>query len=96
MSQFFNPLDSPLKRIGLVILLVGIVLSLTAIYQISDDNYRFWRGFDDWLDAILLKRYEYRQYPLAAWGAYLTLAGLLCSYLYDFTLGRLIAWVRNG
>lgn len=49
-----------------------------------------------WAGAVTMDRSDYRNFPLAAWGTYLSVSGFLFSYGYDLTLGKLAAWVRHG
>ena len=92
-------LDKPIKRVGLIVLVLGILLTLIGIFQIGDDQIHY-RWFEKTLgvfgEALLFDHYTYRRYPLACVGPYVLLFGLLCSFLYDRTLGHLFAWIRHG
>jgi len=87
-------LDSPIKRAGLVVLALGACMLVGGVLVIGADSSshvldRLWK-------AALRDRYFYHQYWVAAWGVYLTIAGLLFSLLYDATLGRVVRWIRLG
>lgn len=92
-------LDRPIKRVGFVVLAIGVVVTLIGFIQIGSDlgNYRWFEKFLSGIsDALFFERYTYRRYPLACLGPYIFVAGLLCSFLYDRTVGRFLAWIRNG
>lgn len=87
-------LNSPIKRVGGVILFIGIGLLIMGLIQImTTQEYRILKSY--W-NAFTLDRFYYRQYWLAAWGTYLTVFGLSLSYFYDQGIGRLISWIRTG
>lgn len=98
-SKISASLDRPVKRIGFVILAVGVVVSLIGFIQIGSDLYKYrWveKFIEGVFESLCFNRYNFRFYPMASIGPYMALAGLLLSYLYDRGIGRLLAWVRNG
>ena len=98
-SKINASLDRPIKRIGFVILAIGVVVSLIGFIQIGSDLYRYrWleKFIEGVVESICFNRYNFQFYTMAAIGPYMALAGLLFSYLYDRGIGRLLSWVRNG
>lgn len=99
LSKITAPLDRPIKRIGFVILIAGIFVSLIGFIQIGADlhKYRWLEKFIEGVfESLCFNRYNYHFYPLASIGPYIALAGLMLSFLYDRGFGRFLAWVRNG
>lgn len=99
IGKLTSSLNHPVKRIGFVVLIIGILLVLIGAMQIGSDlnSYRWFERFlGIWWQALSFDRYTYRRYPLACIGPYVLLAGLLSSYLYDRSLGRVLAWIRHG
>lgn len=99
LKKVVAPLNQPLKRAGFVVLIIGTFLTLIGWIQIGSDLYSY-RWFEKFIgkfgDALIFDRYTYRRYPLASIGPYVMLAGLLLSYLYDRTIGRILTWIRHG
>lgn len=99
LKRLATTLDNPIKRVGFVVLAVGAVITLIGFFQIGADQSSY-RWFEKFLNgiakALAFERYTYRRYPLACIGPYVLLAGLLGSFLYDRTVGRLLAWIRHG
>lgn len=91
-----KPLNTPIKRAGLVIMIVGLALTAITFWRITGDNYYLKGAFGDWLGAIQFKQRAFRFYWPAALGFYLAVAGLLLSYLYETTTGRLLRWIQRG
>lgn len=91
-----KPLNTPVKRAGLVIMVAGLILTAITFWRITGDNYYLKDAVSDWLDAIQFKQREFRVYWPAAVGFYMAVAGLLVSYLFDLTTGRLLRWIRHG
>lgn len=97
-----NQLNTPTKRIGVLVLAGGIVFFIIGFaqflgrYSPLEASMRvfllgpFWalRGLGDNSEAL--------GGFLLWFGALSTVGGLLASYLYDSTLGRVTHWVRTG
>ena len=98
-----NKLDTPIKRAGFVVMVVGVMLWLIGTIQIIDDAYFSSSSFlyrtkvilNETMRAVTSDSYAYRRHWLAAWGVYLTGAGMLFSFLYDLGLGRIARWIRG-
>lgn len=88
-------LNTPLKRTGFVILIVGLGMLAVGVLQVVADDLSQRGVIERVWDAVTRDRYAYRRFWIAAWGAYLTVAGLLFSFLYDATLGRLARWIMG-
>lgn len=99
MKKVFVRLNTRIKRIGFIVLLIGSVFTLIGATQIGSDlsSYR-WLGrfLAAFGDALVFDRRSYLYYPLASIGPYTCIAGLLLSFLYDRTLGLLVDWVQRG
>lgn len=92
-------LNSPIKRVGGLLLVAGIIILFIGLMQILGYLGRstsFFTFLEHWFRAITFDKYVIRRAPLVSTGTYLTLGGLLLSFAYDRTLGRVIAWVVNG
>lgn len=92
-------LDSPIKRSGFAVLMLGAVLTLIGFFQVGTDlgSYRWLERFIGAVeDALRFDSYTYRNFPLACIGPYVMITGLFCSFLYDKAIGRFLAWIRHG
>ncbi|MCP1404451.1 hypothetical protein [Achromobacter insolitus] len=92
-------LDTPLKRIGMMILALGAVLLAAGLIEIANDIGR-WnfmeRLFDRWWGSVWGTGGRYERSSIAAWGTYMTVLGYLLSFGYDRLTSRLIRWIRTG
>lgn len=92
-------LNSPVKRVGGLLLFVGLILLFIGLIQIlgylgrSASLFNF---LEHWFRAVTFDKYVTRRAPLVSTGTYLTLGGLLLSFAYDKTLGRILTWIVNG
>lgn len=93
MEQFTNTVT---KRIGVLLLLIGLITLSFGLYSMGGAYLSSARFFERWLDVIIWNRYRVRQYPAVFFGSYLMLTGLLLSVMYDKVTGRLVWWVLNG
>lgn len=89
-------LNTPLKRVGFIILLCGLLVLVVGLFQIADGAYKLADIFSNWIESVFFERYSFRRYPVACYGTWIALIGLLLSFLYDKTLGRLAGWIRVG
>lgn len=99
LGKITTGLDTPIKRGGFIILLVGVVLTVVGALQLgfSTNSYNWLTRFlSAWGEALVFDRRSYRHYPLASIGPYVLIAGLTLSYFYDRTVGRLVAWIHRG
>ena len=92
-EAFLTPLNTPLKRVGALILLVGITwmvagMASTSRYYFS--GYYGYYGYERHSIANTFSKFWYLR-----WAVYTIVLGLAFSYLYDIGLGRLVAWVRG-
>ena len=88
-------LDSPVKRAGFVVLIIGYLISLFGIYQIAVNVPATGEAFNYWVGAITLNRSGYGTFLFAGIGAWLVIAGLLLSFLYDSVTSRVVHWVMG-
>jgi sulfite exporter TauE/SafE len=91
-----NSINTVTKRLGVVLLVVGALMLVIGLYQISSDSWKLAVFFERWADTMLLNRRRLQQYPLAFYGSYLVIVGALLSVLYDRTTGKLVRWVISG
>lgn len=96
MERILRKLDTPFKRLGFIVLVVGVICSLVGIVQLGHMTSRLGRLLDYWGQALMFDRYVYRQAPFALFGPYIAAFGLLMSFLYDKTLKRLAQWISAG
>jgi hypothetical protein len=95
-------LNTPLKRIGGLCLMVGVATFVLGIWQFSNTSstlanakYAFDRGFFWALRSVGEDSNGTGAFLL--WiGLFLSGAGLLTSYFYDHTLGKVRHWVMTG
>lgn len=99
LNRLQATLDSPIKRAGFAVLILGSVLTLIGLFQIGAEL-RSYRWFENFMIAIgcalSFDRYTYRNFPLACIGPYVLIGGLFCSFLYDKTIGRFLSWILRG
>ncbi|HHA2661886.1 hypothetical protein [Stenotrophomonas maltophilia] len=97
-----NSLNTPLKRAGAVILVVGVavlawgLVSILADLSLRNFGRALERLVETWWGSVIQDRWDYRKYPAAAWGTYLSLIGAYLWLLHQRTLGRLFEWIRTG
>lgn len=89
-------LNSPIQRVGVIFLIVGLVTLIIGLVQAINYTGRFGSLMTEWLNAFMIEQRVVRRYPSLVWGTYLTLIGLMFSFLYDRTLGPLFRWVWRG
>lgn len=83
-------LNTPRKRLWFLVFLFGLVLAAVT-YTVFEIKYT-----RDFMDSILSSYPRYTSYRIAmAISVSAIVSGLLMSYLYDHTIGRLFDWV-NG
>lgn len=88
--------NSVTKRIGIVLLLVGLIILSIGLYYMGGRYLSPDRFFDRWLDVISWNKYRIRQYPAVFYGSYLVIIGLLLSVLYDKITGCFVQWILTG
>lgn len=107
-------LNTPVKRIGAIFIVIGMILMLIAgivrNYKatIFGNPYynspNFLQIFLTWLEKFtnsLVASLTFETWSsdfslLMLSGFSLFICGLLMSYFYDFTIGRIVHWVKNG
>lgn len=96
-TVLLRPLDTPIKRIGFLLLLAGLVTLIAGLVQIaSSDGYYSSSLAGSWLRAVSLNGHYLQHFPAAAYGTFVCIAGTLLSYGYDHTIGKIAAWIKNG
>lgn len=88
--------DSVTKRIGIVLLIVGLIILSIGLYDMGGRNLSPDRFFERWVDVIIWNKYRVKQYPAVFYGSYLVIIGLFLSALYDKVTGRLVQWILTG
>ena len=94
--------DTPLKRIGYLLFIVGLPITIGSLMHFFHDfrpgQYgNPWRGiFLGWPNQISreIRHYEHRQVLLSGIG--LMTVGWMLSYGYNRLLGKLVQWIRVG
>ena len=87
-------LNSPLKRVGFLVLICGLLTLVIGILQIAGDTSRIGKILGLWIGSALFDKYSFRNYPAACYGTWIAIAGLMTSFLYDQITGKLIEWIR--
>ncbi|QXH68621.1 hypothetical protein [Pseudomonas asgharzadehiana] len=93
MAEFTNTVT---KRIGIVLLLVGLIILSIGLYNMGGRYLSPDRFFERWLDVISWNKYRVKEYPAVFYGSYLVIVGLFLSVLYDKVTGRLVQWILTG
>lgn len=93
MERFTNTI---IKRIGIVLLLVGLIILSIGLYDMGGRYLSSGRFFERWVDVIIWDKYRVKQYPAVFYGSYLVIIGLFLSALYDKVTGRLVQWILTG
>lgn len=88
-------LNTRTKRIGFLVLVLGIVISLIAAIQMESSYYARSSFLEYWFSSVFFGN-EFDEYPLASVGTWLMVIGLFSSYLYDSTIKKISTWVASG
>lgn len=106
-EALLTPLNTPLKRVGALILLVGVTWMVAGMADASTSRYFFsgyYRGYyyhyggyerQPVAQAFNMIANTFSKFWYLRWAVYTMVLGLAFSYLYDIGLGRLVAWVRG-
>jgi hypothetical protein len=88
-----NKLDTPIKRIGFIVLVIGLSITITGALIDSENHYRYkWYHFLESFDTSYKRYYDY----LIIYGSLISVIGLFTSFLYDSTIKKILHWVING
>lgn len=98
--------DSPVKRVGLLVMLFGTALVAIAFTGFLDASRSFNTPLGYFIERFLEGPFRaYRSWgqevrgwaALLAWvGFTLVVIGATLAFVYDSTIGRVIRWVRTG
>lgn len=86
-------LNTPVKRVGFVILAIGSTSFFLGwiLWAIKDFVY----AWDEFIKAVSFDFYYWKGYSkFLCFGFYLAVIGVMFSYLYDKGIGKLIKWIR--
>lgn len=89
-------LNTPLKRIGFIVFLVGALTLTVGLYSIFEESYRFSSGIEKWVGSVFFNRYDFKEYKAASYGTWLVIFGALLSFLYDSVTSRLVRWIKGS
>lgn len=89
-------LDTKVKRLGAVVLVVGVAITWISLYQIASSIFNYRDTLDYWWDAITSFGRSGRGYIAAPIGLWVMVIGLMLSFLYDFTIRLVVEWVKAG
>jgi len=88
-------LNTPLKRLGLVILIIGLMMFFYGWSQwFMHDSVDAWEAFTRSVGFDTYYWYWYN-YPISI-GFYVSVLGFLLSYFYEYGIGKIIQWIRHG
>lgn len=93
MEDFTNTFT---KRIGIVLLMVGLIILSIGLYDMGGRYLGPARFFEQWLDVISWDKYRVKQHPAVFFRSYLVIVGIFLSVLYDKVTGRLVQWILTG
>ena len=91
-------LNTKTKRVGALVMWLGMTIVVLAALQFD----RFADAFDAFARNPVERFFQIRSYHnglarFTIWiGAILAVAGLLWSYLYDSTIGKVARWIETG
>ena len=104
--RFITVLRKPAQRVWFVVAVIGVIMIIVGIvgYAIDNDPFDYNAGplqgfFDQVFDRSSFSDNGFQHHTeIHAFqrGAILTLVGCIFAYLYDYTLGALFRWIRNG
>lgn len=90
-------LNSPIKRIGFVVSIVGAFLFVVSAVGYAIDHTPFAYVDDFFRNALDSNQRRYNWYYLFAWiGFWSCLSGTVVAWFYDKTIGRVVTWIRDG
>jgi hypothetical protein len=85
-----NRLNTPFRRIAFLLAAVGLVVFVIGLWLWD------WR-LQRYIDVSLQGTDYYLFRSICFWlGGFLMVFGMLGSYLYEFTIGRLVNWISHG
>lgn len=91
-DKISKKLNTPIKRIGFIVFIFGVVLFLYS-WLTHYDSYYFGRIVTN--SITFSKSDLYYSFGVAL-GFYLSLIGVLLSFAYDLTIGRLVNWIMKS
>ncbi|MEH4965223.1 hypothetical protein PO428_21800 [Escherichia coli] len=86
-------LDTSTKRVGFLILALGIGLFLFGwiLWAWQDTVY----AWDEFAASVIFDTYYWNTYNLLiSIGFYLSLIGFALSYFYDAGIGKIVRWIK--
>lgn len=90
------------QRAGFAVFVVGLALLLFGIGQICHYTWSYTsnrilqKSIATWWGSVTHDAWDYDDFPVAAWGTYLTVVGLYLWLLYEPTFARAWRWIRSG
>lgn len=107
-------LDTPTKRAGVVISVIGFILILSSSIMTTYKSTLFGNPYYDspntfqtiltWFEKLtnsLVSTVTFKTWSsdfsvLMLFGVSFLIVGILMSYLYDFTIGKIFNWIKTG
>lgn len=83
-------LDTQVKRAAFIVLIIGVVLMTVGVLDPE-----FYFDSESFVRSVSFS-HKYSSVPTFGVGFYLTIVGLFSSYLFDYTIGPLARWVKQG
>ena len=82
-------LDTRVKRIGFVVMAVGLVM-------VGSGSWIIWNDFPAafWASVTFERGYPFETSRLVSYGFPLAIAGFLLSFAYDAGIGRIVRWIN--
>lgn len=90
MGKRTAALDSSTKRIGALILAIGLIVSAYGILTIAIHPFG---SLDRWIEALTLDL-GWQRNAAVPWGFFLSIIGAAWSFGYDFGIRYIVEWVR--
>jgi hypothetical protein len=92
LIKYRKIINLPVKRVGLIVLIISLISVLAGLIIMVNHG----RDFLDYISAVEGHYYYGYGFWFARYGTYFAVVGLLFSYLYDFTICKLIKWIFHG
>ena len=92
LQKVFKSLNSPIKRIGFLFFIVGLLLMFLGVV----DRGFYYFSYLTFVHSIRFELDSHESKLFFGIGFYASIAGVFISFLYDRTIKRIVNWVKKG
>ncbi|TNV22129.1 hypothetical protein FH968_04440 [Buttiauxella sp. B2] len=90
-----NQLNTPVKRIGFLVLAIGLALFAIGWIMWAADDFVY--GWEEFIRSVTFDTYLWNNYNnFMCYGFYLALFGAVFSYFYDLGIGQIVRWIKGS